>query len=422
VNIDGKVLLVSESLKGGHHRVGHPLVFQISTGGSSAVVYKNNGYGVSNRFHQQIKSLKGRPAAVLLGTDLDQQGTKVATVLRDYFENIYGGRTPIIRYALTAKGYAKVGRFYTQKEMQAFHALDRANIETARFYSKFLKTAFPMSLKSACVLAATAAIGRQRKTLKVKQGRTSTITAMTKGLYSGQTPKQTMAHLQGLYSAGLIDYPRVAADYDDSPLQVYAHPPLTAKGYNDDVVSPINAEELPLDKKSILLALSEAGLITPSMAATYWERIDACFDDQLKVKEKAYFVVKESVRIAASMGEEYASLLREISPNAPLEEVAPFPKPKGKKKEDEKEVESYLDALSKAVLQAYQKEKKLQEAKILEILKKQQKERGYARGKKDKDKNSENLLGGSDYPFDDDGGSTSFGSYRKRDAPSGPEL
>jgi len=326
------ILLISESLKGEHHRVSSPFVLQLSTQGSRAVRYTPDGYSVSSSFKRIADSLN--PQAVLIGTDLDAQGTKIGTVIADYFRE---RGIPVYRYALTSKGYAKTGRFYTEREMKALHSIDSMNIAVARAFEKRYSLPFKASVKKAGMVALAQALPSK---IGVRPKGTSTITAYTQGLLRRVHPSAVRSRLERAYAGGLIDYPRVDADYEPNPYQVYAHPPLTSRGYKDEFVRDFEVEELPLRRETSLLFFRKFGFTTPAVAERDYGFIEEFFTEDMRVKEEYKSLVREFLAVSEETAELYVKLIETAHPNAPLYDAPPPPKTK-------KEVDRFLEDMER---------------------------------------------------------------------------
>ena len=325
------VLLVAESLEGTHTTKAPKGVELLSTRGSSVISYnyKGNSYFVSKGFREFVEATK--PELVLIGTDLDQTGTKIATVLKNYLDE-KGIRS--VRTAFTEKGYLKVGRFYTEKEMSFHKWLDRKNVEVSNYFNrKGLDggKVGKVSLSKAVVLGSVRKI-REKGKITVRKGKTCTATALVKGNMLGYGERATMSKLRRLYLSGKIEYPRVDADYFPSPYQVYAHPPLTSNGYTDEIVSPIAEKELPVNLNTIPLALAQERVTTPSTVEKHSRLVREVFTPSLKPKPEYERLVRECESIAKEYELEYRKALIGISPNSFL---FPYPKPRKRKELDE---------------------------------------------------------------------------------------
>jgi len=343
------MLLITESLEGTHLTRAPKGAELLSTKGSSVISYNynNNSYYLSKAFRDFVESAK--PEVVLIGTDLDQTGTKVATVIKSYLDE-RGIRN--VRTAFTEKGYLKVGRFYTEEEMNRCKWLDKANIEIAKFFSRRGLDGGRvgrLSLSKAIVLGSVKKL-KEKGRVRVRRGKTCTATALVKGNIYGLNERAVMQKLQRLYLTGKIEYPRVDADYFPSPYQVYAHPPLTSTGYEDEIISPIVDDELPVALATVPLALAEERITTPSTVEKHSRLVREVFDESLIPKPEYTKLVKECESIAREYEPEYKKALADISPNAPL---FPYPKPRKRK-----ELDDWYEKLMKKLKELEEEERK----------------------------------------------------------------
>jgi len=327
--------LITESTVGSHVPPSGDFVL-LSTNGTRGITFNSRSLSYSvpknvmDFIRQQYRS--GKIKGVLLGTDLDHTGTKIATVYRNFLDS---EGIPNVRTAFTSKGYMKVGRCYSDSQMKMFALLDKLNIESAKFFRE------KFGLKKFSIQKATV-VGSVRKwrggTIKTRNG-TNTFTALVKGLKKGLSAKTVESRLQSLYYAGSIEYPRVDVDYftPETAYDVYAHPPLTSKGYTDDLISDFEELELPADKKTVILGIAEDRLITPATAFRYQQLIDEFFTDSLEPKPEYRKVVRECEALTEEIEYEYRSILSGISPRFPLSPAPPMPS-RRKKKEEEEEI------------------------------------------------------------------------------------
>jgi len=328
-------LLITESTKGSHvppSLNGKVLVF--STGGSRGIVFnpQTKSYYVQSSARKFIKDLwdSGKIKGVLVGTDLDHVGTKIATVYREFLEN---EGIPSVRTAFTSKGYLKVGGFYAPSQMRYYALIDNLNVNTARFFREAYGINNFSAQKGIVVAKAKNWKGRR---VPVRKG-TNTVTALINGLMQGKSASAVKSHLQRLYYAGSVEYPRVDVDYfsPETAYDVYAHPPLTANGYKDSIVKEIEKESLEANTKTVVLGLAEQRFLTPSTCFKYQELIEEFYHDDLTPKEEYKQVIKEAEAIANEVETEYRMILSNLSPKMPLYSVPEPPSPKGKGKDDE---------------------------------------------------------------------------------------
>jgi len=308
------LILVSESLWG-VHKPPFP-VKVVSTKGSSIVQYnlKRNDYEVSSGFD----SIAQKGEVVLLGTDLDHTGTKVATVLAQRLRE--KGAVPI-RFALTSKGYGFLGRFYNSREMEAFKSYDRLTRRISSFFREKYPNAPPTGLTTAVSVSKVYKGAKEGKRFKVPKG-TNTASVITKALMRGKSVKGALRKLQNLYLSGEIEYPRVDNDLIlDKPFEVYAHSPLTSLGYRDEEVSPFEEEEFPLTPYTVPVYLSLERSATPSVVGKETEKIYQVFDENLKVRNGFESYVRDCVAVAEELEEEHKRLLTVLSPRARKERI-----------------------------------------------------------------------------------------------------
>lgn len=339
-------VFITESAKGSHHR---NLPFRakiVSLQGSNGVKVneKTKRYQVSRNLVEGLRSLN--PRYTFIGTDLDVQGTKVGTLIR----NALGGGDRVIRYALTENGYVRVGEFMDDKRLSKMLESELENVETARaMKAKFGKK---IGKKSAIVLGAVAQMKESgQKSVKVLRKGTSTITALVKGRLAGSSYDGIKGRLDLLYGSEKIAYPRVDNDYVlEKPYDLYPHPSLTSRGYADEFISPIEEEELELNGDTVLLELSNRRLITPSMAVAYGKMIDMYFEKDLTPKKEERKLVEECVKIYEESREDYVRGLEEayhpqlvLSPPVP-----PPPEPGSPRKKEEEWEEMIREALERA--------------------------------------------------------------------------
>jgi 5S rRNA maturation endonuclease (ribonuclease M5) len=341
------VAWVTESLHGSHNPDIKGITL-ISTRGNAPLFFSDKGgYKVSRSLAETLNEFD----TVVIGTDLDREGTKLATVIRDSLTRPKN----VVRAAFTGSGYAKVSDFYTSSEMKAVEEKTRLSREISSF---FKKRGANLNLTTAV------AVGRIAQgipsSVKVKRGKTATVTAVVKGQLKGKGALAVMKRLQSAYASGLIDYPRVEADYfpPDDRYQVYAHPELTSLGYSDEFVSPIEADELPLNLKTALLFLEEERLITPAYVPIVQNTLEEFFNEDLTPKPEKKHIVEECRKIADDYSLEYRNYLYGTSPNLPL---VPVPRPrKNTKKDAEEFIQKLIDSQKKALELAEEERKKRQ--------------------------------------------------------------
>jgi len=300
------MVLISESLRG-VHRPPFP-VRLVSTRGSSAVQYNRGAdrYFVADNF----LSVASKGEVVLLGTDLDYVGTKMATVLAERFRE--KGAKPV-RFSLAAGGYAFVGRFYTPEEMEACRAYDRLSAEVGSYFRRKYPDAPPTSISTA---VAVKKVLTAPDRFKLPSRGTNTASVITKTLLRGGTVRGALSKLQKLYARGLIEYPRVDNDLiREKPFEVYAHRALTELGYEDEEVSPFEEEEIPFSPASVPLYLSVSRAATPSTVASQTERVKRVLNGR-EVREGFESYIRDCLAVAEEFEKEYYRLLERLHPRA----------------------------------------------------------------------------------------------------------
>lgn len=347
------VILISESLRG-THRPPFP-VMQLSTRGSAGFYLSNStgNYPVRSDILRFIEA--NNPKVVLIGTDFDHTGTKIGTILRNQikeFAEKNGKDIEVIRTAFTNKGYMKVGRFYNEREMNACKEYDRMNAEVRAFFREKHSDKPPTSLSKAIATARAYSLLKEGGNVAVKQGKTATVTAVVKGMLGGMTASGVMSRLNKAYAMGVIEYPRVDVDYyaDSYPYDVYAHPPLTSMGYEDEIVSPIEEDALPLTINTVLLALSDERLVTPSMLDRTDEHLRAVFDENGRPKDGFENYIKDCQAIEREYVKEYQKTLKAMSPRSPIYRV------RNPKKKQEEALLEYLKKVKERAEELFEKE------------------------------------------------------------------
>ena len=362
-------VLITESLRGTHRPSFSFPVTTISTRGTGAIYFSQDtlSYKVSKSVTNFIQNEK--PDIVFLGSDLDQTGTKIATVVNKEIQKInetlrkQGLREiKTLRTAFTEKGYMRIGRLYTDSEMRSLAELDLMNMGVAKFFKEKFTNIPTTGLKRAVIVGAVSQIAKNQDKIKVRTQGTATVTAFTKHLLNGGKASTFSKKMEKLYAGGHIEYPRVDNDYfiNETPYEVYAHPKLTALGYTDRDISPFEVEELPLNKATIMMALAQERLVTPSMVVNYFKTIEEVFDDNLKPKEEFTQYVKECESIYREYESEYREILQKASPRSRM--LRTLTPTKIKKKE---ELDEWLEKVKKRMIEEFERE---------EMEKKQQRE------------------------------------------------
>ncbi len=347
------VVLISESLRG-THRPPFP-VMQLSTRGSAGfyLSHSTGDYPVRSDILRFIEA--NNPKVVLIGTDFDHTGTKIGTILKNQIQDFAsrkGKDIEIIRTAFTNRGYMKVGRFYNDREMNACKEYDRMNAEVRAFFKEKHPDKPATSLSKAIATARAYSYLKNGGSVAVKQGKTATVTAVVKGILGGMTARGVMSRLNKAYAMGMIEYPRVDVDYyaDSYPYDVYAHPPLTSFGYTDEVVSPIEDETLPLTLNTVLLALSDDRLVTPSMVEKTDEHLRQVFEENGKPKDGFEAYIRDCQAIEREYVKEYQRSLKAMSPRSPIYRV------KNPKKKEEEALLEYLKKVKEKAEELFEKE------------------------------------------------------------------
>lgn len=266
------ILLISESSFGKHHKIENPNIKLLSTKGSSIVNFRPNGYKVSEKFLEKIKSHK--PSFVLIGTDLDLQGTKIATLLHHSLNSL-GIKN--FRFALTEKGYMRIGSFFDLSRLKIIHRMERANIEFAKKMKRNL--GISIGRKTFLLLGAIQHFKKTKPIVKnLNSNGSNTFTAITKVLLQNKSMASAVMELQSLYYREKIPYPRVDNDYiQDKPYDLYPHPNLREYGYKADIVIPLAKNSYPFGYKTLWLHLNNERLITPSTVLYYDNQLNKFF-------------------------------------------------------------------------------------------------------------------------------------------------
>jgi len=281
-----KVLLISESHIGNHYNAVRKLESEgvslelLSLQGSRGIKFTNKGYSVSLAIKEYAKKFD----LVLLGTDLDLTGTKIASVLH------YQLPTKSVRVAFTSDGYVRVGEIFSKERLGRALALSREHMQFANRVRKRFGVG-SLGLSKAIAIRRAVLLAERKGGVRVKNG-TSTITVLTKAELKGIGGDVAYARLESLYRSGLIDYPRVDNDYiNDFPYDLYPHQPLP-KFEGDYLFQPFEEKELELNDKTILLELSNRRLITPANSLKILKTIRLFLSSSLKPKKEFEPLVK----------------------------------------------------------------------------------------------------------------------------------
>jgi len=268
--------LISESHIG-KHRIEIPdfegELELLSLQGSRGINLFKGTYFVSKPIREYAK----RFDLILIGTDLDFQGTKIASIL---YHNLFHPR--VVRLSFTNHGYVRVGEVFSKSRIGKLLALEKENMRMAsRLKRKFKVNG--IGLQKALLLREVYSLYKEKKPIKVLRKKTSTITAMVQGGKLGFTPSQTMGILVDWYKAGLIEYPRTDVEYIfENPYNLYPHPPLPVG--DSPLLQPIGERELEYSSINALLHLSNERLISPSSAVSAFETITRFFNKDLSPK------------------------------------------------------------------------------------------------------------------------------------------
>jgi hypothetical protein len=302
-----RILIVSESHIGSHYTAiskfekAGAKVELLSLQGSRGVKFTNRGYSVSYAIKEYAKKFD----IVLLGTDLDLQGTKIASAL------FYQLPVKSIRVAFTEKGYIRIGGVFPKSRLGKTLLLDRKHLSFAsEMRKKFGVKSFGLSK---AIAVRNVVLARESKSgVKVLSKGTSTITVLTKAELKGYGSGGGMARLESYYRSGVIEYPRVDNDYiSNKPYDLYPHPPLPR--LQDELFQPFEENELELNEKTILLELSNRRLITPANALKIHRTIKLFFSSSLKPKEEYKPIIKYLLeRVDEEEEQAFKQLLNDI--------------------------------------------------------------------------------------------------------------
>jgi len=313
-----RIVFLTESLGKGH---APPFGEAYSVGGSSSVFFNGNSFGVKKAYLQAV--IQKKPDLVVLGTDADLVGTKVATIWKRELEE-RGIKT--IRMPLTSKGYAFVGKTYGDEALKALKEVSYLNLTSFQYSKGVLGKG--ISMQKAITLKALNGAPRKFKT---KRG-TNTATFVVRALKDGISPTKAMGILQRAYSTGAIFYPRVDADYNSNGLDVYAHPPLSTGELKSPYLKPFEEEEISLTRETALLYLNQRGLLPPSSLEPFFRTTKIDENGRVPLSSKEEKVIEE---ITKEDEENFLSNFYLLFPKMPLKKV-------NLKKVKEKELIDYL--------------------------------------------------------------------------------
>ena len=93
-----------------------------------------------------------------------------------------------------------------------------------------------------------------------------------------------LSYLQKIYKIGVVAYPRVENNYiKEKPFQFFPHPPLFAM---NNLLKPLEEEELTLNKKTALLFLSNKRILSPANIKYFNKVIDKYLEEDLNIKKE----------------------------------------------------------------------------------------------------------------------------------------
>jgi hypothetical protein len=320
------ILFVSESYIGSHFNIPSELrgkISFVSLQGNRGIYFDGKAF----RLSKGLQNLLSSATKVIIATDLDVEGTKSATVIKNFCDR---KGIKAYRIALTEKGYVRTGEVFTERQMRTLITLAKKN--------KYFYERYGYGFKTITLL------GRSYKDFKdgvrkikvLNKKGTSTITAMVKYGLKGMSPVSGYKTLVQLYKQGILEYPRVDNDYiTEKPFTLYPHPPLYPNGKPEQrskvfFLSPFKEDYIPLRKKTYLLRLSNLRLITPATAVRYYQKIDSFFDEDMtpyreKIKLLELFIklLQQNERLLRRTLEIIYSPQRQWSEPMPLNELLP---------------------------------------------------------------------------------------------------
>jgi len=104
------------------------------------------------------------------------------------------------------------------------------------------------------------------------------------------------------YNKGLISYPRVSNDYIKSP-SFFSPTHVKFEAFNK-YATGLNCKTYPLNKKTAILELTNAEILTPSTIENVFQTIDVYFDDELNVRKE----MEEKVSMLLNSFEDYLNI------------------------------------------------------------------------------------------------------------------
>jgi len=354
-----EVIFISESFKGRHKEL--PISDVIKARATTTKIVEDDDYSRYSTVHfeQMINSIN-KVGGIMYGTDFDAQGTKVASVYKLVAQEKFGIKANV-RMAFTKNGYMKIGEFYGKKRLEGLLMADTLNYNVAKQLAE--NTGIYAGYRTAVILSKVKQL-KEKQTVIVKNKGTNTITYLTKAMLSGMPVKEAYKNLLKAYSSGAVEYPRTDADYHlEDRYDVYAHPPLEQI---DAYATPIEQDSLPIDKKTVLLALSNERLITPATALYYYEKIDQYYDENLNLKEGKEKEMEILDKVALAMEGLYREELKALHSPRLAMTVRPMPKLSSSSEEAKKEelMEKLRQLQEELEEKARKKRKKEQEADL----------------------------------------------------------
>ena len=274
-----EILVIAESHKGKHleslKNIKTHKVELLSLQGHRGINLFKGTYFVSKPIREYAKKFD----LVILGTDLDFIGTKIASIL---YHNLFHSK--VVRMAFTNRGYVKIGEVFEKSRIGKLLTLEKRNMITAKKIEKATGIK-GITLSKALILREVYKLYKEDLEIKVLNKKTSTITALVQGFQIGFSPKETFNFLVGLYSQGIIEYPRTDAEYiEKNPYNLYPHSPLPK--LKSPIFEPIAQNTLGRNAINALLHLSNERLITPSTALNAFDTISQFFYFDLTPKEE----------------------------------------------------------------------------------------------------------------------------------------
>ncbi len=348
-------VFVSESFRLGHQVPDFLQSGTLKAIASTTSVHQEQEYISYHTDHFSKLLEKGSFTYAVFGNDFDLQGTKTASVLRSV--TVSRG-IKSIRMAFTKDGYMNIGEFFSPKKLKFLLAMDNLNLMA---YKNLSKAGIYNGYRTSVVLGKIYQKKLQENfPVKVKNKKTNTVTYLTKASLDGISIEKAYRKLIKAYETGKIAYPRVDNEYHlENSYDLYAHPPL--KEF-DKYSTPIEEDELPFNKKTALLFLSNERLITPSTAVFFYRKIDEYFDDDLNPKKNKQKELEIMRKIAKAFEDTYKAELSYSYEKLKMirEPIPPMYKTKNKKKE--------------LLEYAFELQRKLEEERLKEKQRKKKKE------------------------------------------------